>query len=316
MKRSVLNIICTVALAVALTACAGRTLDWDPNDYTVRSGDTLYSIAWRYEIDPDDLARWNSLRDTSLIRPGQRLHTRAPRDAYGRPIVAASTQSSSAATANTANNTVVVDASDAATTTTASGDIVVRPGDTLYRLAKKHRIDAKQLARANNLKHPYRIYPGQRLQREARGTTRIASSAPRSKPRATKPVAKNPRVDRWQWPVRGKVLSRFNSRRTDARGIDIAGREGVAIRAAAAGKVVYSGNGLISYGNLVIIKHNNSYLSAYAHNRKLLVSEGEQVKAGQSIAELGKTGTDKPKLHFEIRKHGKPVDPMRYLPAS
>ncbi len=192
----------------------------------------------------------------------------------------------------------------------------MRPGDTLYGLAKKHRIDAKQLARANNLKHPYRIYPGQRLQREVRGTTRIASSAPRSKPRATKPVAKNPRVDRWQWPVRGKVLSRFNSRRTDARGIDIAGREGVAIRAAAAGKVVYSGNGLISYGNLVIIKHNDSYLSAYAHNRKLLVSEGEQVKAGQSIAELGKTGTDKPKLHFEIRKHGKPVDPMRYLPAS
>ena len=88
------------------------------------------------------------------------------------------------------------------------------------------------------------------------------------------------------------------------------------IKASASGKVVYSGNGLISYGNLVIIKHNRTYLSAYAHNRKLLVSEGETIKAGQKIAELGKTGADSPRLHFEIRKNGKPVNPLKFLPAS
>ncbi|MGD2161376.1 MAG: peptidoglycan DD-metalloendopeptidase family protein, partial [Gammaproteobacteria bacterium] len=96
----------------------------------------------------------------------------------------------------------------------------------------------------------------------------------------------------------------------------IAGNEGKTIKAAAAGKVVYSGNGLISYGNLVIIKHNRSYLSAYAHNRKLLVKEGDTIKAGQKIAELGRTGTDSPRLHFEIRKNGKPVNPLKYLPSS
>ena len=310
MKRTLQNTMRTVWLAVAmsvvLTACAGRSIDWDPTDYTVRSGDTLYSIAWRYEIDPDDLARWNNLRDSSLIRPGQRLHTQAPRDKYGRPIATAASASLPVAGASVADDPPVADI------------IVVRPGDTLYGLAKKHRIDAHQLARANNLKPPYRIYPGQKLQSQLQvSTPQLASTpAPRQAKPAKSAVVTNQRVDRWQWPVRGKLLSRFNSRRTDARGIDIAGREGVAIRAAAAGKVVYSGNGLISYGNLVIIKHNDSYLSAYAHNRKLLVSEGDLVNAGQSIAELGKTGTDKPMLHFEIRKHGKPVDPLRYLPSS
>ena len=314
MNGTAAKIICTAWLVAVLTACAGQTSNWDPTDYSVRSGDTLYSIAWRYEIDPDDLARWNNLRDSSLIRPGQRLHMQAPRDKYGRPIVtAASTEPAQVASSP---ETEPVNVSSAST----DDVILVRPGDSLYGLAKKHRVNARQLAQANNLRPPYVIHPGQKLQRQAQTSVQRTTQRPKpparsNKPAAT-PVAQNARVDRWQWPVRGKILSRFNSRRTDAKGIDIAGREGVAIRAAAAGRVVYSGNGLISYGNLVIIKHNNSYLSAYAHNRKLLVAEGEQVKAGQSIAELGKTGTDKPMLHFEIRKHGKPVDPLRYLPTS
>ena len=111
-------------------------------------------------------------------------------------------------------------------------------------------------------------------------------------------------------------MNRFNSKKNDAKGIDIAGNIGTDVKAAASGKVVYSGNGLISYGNLLIIKHSQSYLSAYAHNRKLLVKEGTVVKAGQKIDELGKSGTEKPKLHFEITKNGKPVDPLRYLPSS
>jgi lipoprotein NlpD len=116
--------------------------------------------------------------------------------------------------------------------------------------------------------------------------------------------------------VTGAVVNRFNNSRSDSKGIEIAGREGSPVRAAAPGKVVYSGNGLISYGNLVIIKHNRNFLSAYAYNRKLLVSEGDTVKAGQKIAELGRSGTDSPRLHFEIRKNGKPVNPLSYLPSS
>ena len=120
----------------------------------------------------------------------------------------------------------------------------------------------------------------------------------------------------WAWPIKGKLIKTFNKRLNDAKGIDIAGRVGSEVKAAASGKVVYSGNGLISYGNLIIIKHNDLYLSAYAHNRKLLVKEGQQVRVGQRIAELGSTGAENPRLHFEIRKNGKPVNPVRYLPSS
>ncbi len=120
----------------------------------------------------------------------------------------------------------------------------------------------------------------------------------------------------WQWPVQGKVISTFKRNTVDRKGIKIAAKEGNSVKAAAAGKVVYSGNGLISYGNLVIIKHNRTYLSAYAHNRKLLVKEGQMIKSGQKIAVLGKTGTESPRLYFEIRKNGKPVNPIKYLPRS
>uniref|UniRef100_UPI0032B300D9 glutamate-cysteine ligase family protein n=1 Tax=Marinobacter nauticus TaxID=2743 RepID=UPI0032B300D9 len=119
---------------------------------------------------------------------------------------------------------------------------------------------------------------------------------------------------RWHWPHSGTVIANFSSSGKVNKGIDIAGNPGDAVKAAADGSVVYAGNGLLGYGNLIIVNHNEHYLSAYAHNRKILVKEGEGVKAGQVIAELGNTGTDKPKLHFEIRKNGNPVDPSRYLP--
>jgi lipoprotein NlpD len=119
---------------------------------------------------------------------------------------------------------------------------------------------------------------------------------------------------RWHWPHSGTVIANFSSSGKVNKGIDIAGNPGDSVKAAADGSVVYAGNGLLGYGNLIIVNHNEHYLSAYAHNRKILVKEGEGVKAGQVIAELGSTGTDKPKLHFEIRKNGNPVDPSRYLP--
>lgn len=118
----------------------------------------------------------------------------------------------------------------------------------------------------------------------------------------------------WQWPHRGTLISRFGGGEPANKGVDIAGREGEPVKAAASGQVVYAGNGLLGYGNLVIINHNQRYLSAYAHNSRIFVREGDKVKAGEKIAEIGSTGTTRTMLHFEIRRDGNPVDPLRYLP--
>lgn len=121
---------------------------------------------------------------------------------------------------------------------------------------------------------------------------------------------------RWRWPTQGEVIRRFTTSDLTRQGIDIAGRSGQAVVAAADGEIVYSGSGLRGYGELIIVKHSGEFLSAYGHNRKRLVAEGQRVKAGEPIAELGRTGTDRDKLHFEIRRNGKPVDPMQFLPKS
>ena len=118
----------------------------------------------------------------------------------------------------------------------------------------------------------------------------------------------------WAWPASGAIIGRFSSNGSLNKGIDIAGELGQPVLAASGGSVVYAGSGLRGYGELVIIKHSDTYVSAYGHNRRLLVREGQQVKVGQQIAEMGSTGTDRVKLHFEIRRQGKPVDPMQYLP--
>ncbi len=311
------------AVGCMLCACVSYAPQWEPTDYTVKSGDTLYSIAWRYELDPQALAQWNDISDTALIKPGQRLHTRPSSD---NSAVLPVTQSASAA--NTG-------APDAASTSAASSthaavaampdSVVVRRGDTLFSIARRYQLDSRELASRNGLKSPYKIRPGQRL--NLRGSTTLASSTIPAKPAATttpaataKPagIATNSSNGpiRWQWPAQGKLVAKYNAYRNDAKGIDISASEGAAVRAAAPGKVVYSGDGLISYGNLIIIKHDDTYLSAYAHNRTRLVTEGQQVNAGQTIAEMGVSGEGKPTLHFEIRKNGKPVDPQRYLPSS
>ncbi|WP_341707155.1 peptidoglycan DD-metalloendopeptidase family protein [Halopseudomonas sp.] len=120
----------------------------------------------------------------------------------------------------------------------------------------------------------------------------------------------------WGWPARGQLLARFQSNGSLNKGIDIAGQLGEPVKAAADGAVVYAGRGLIGYGDMIIIKHDETFLSAYAHNSRLLVKEGDQVKVGQVIAEMGSSGTDRVKLHFEIRRKGQPVDPLAYLPRS
>lgn len=203
----------------------------------------------------------------------------------------------------------------------------VQKGDTLYSIAWAYGLDYRQLAAANRLSAPYRIHTGQTLRiaaakaqptRAAKATTkRRTTRSTVTKRRTTKPVqpirvANNP-VKKWSMPAKGKIIKRFSTKFAGNKGIDIAGRYGEPVRASAPGRVVYSGTGLKGYGRLIIIKHNNAYLSAYANNKKLLVKEGQAVKTGQKIAEMGKNNAGKVMLHFEIRRSGKPVNPMRYL---
>jgi lipoprotein NlpD len=225
----------------------------------------------------------------------------------------------------------------------------VQRGDTLYGIAFRNGIDVRDLAEWNSLSAPYTIYPGPRLRLYPRdgasgtvtrpvttetrptspsttaapGTTATkpatapAATTPTTTPSAPKPapVASAPASDiRWRWPADGALLSRFVGGEPTKQGIDIAGASGASVKAAADGVVVYSGAGLVGYGELVIIKHNDAWLSAYGHNRARLVNEGAIVKAGQQIAVMGRTGAPRDMLHFEIRHNGKPVDPLLYLP--
>jgi lipoprotein NlpD len=209
---------------------------------------------------------------------------------------------------------------------------IVQPSETLFALAWRYGWDYKALASANNISYPYTIYPGQKLRIRH---SKYASSASRSSdsksltknkstksshgptayknsPQTPKPVVSNGSLD-WSWPAKGEVIAKFSTKAPTNKGIDISGSLGESVFAAAAGSVVYAGSGLLGYGNLVIIKHDDQFLSAYAHNKELLVKENQNVKAGQTIAEIGSSGTDKVKLHFEIRHKGKPVDPLKYL---
>ena len=204
----------------------------------------------------------------------------------------------------------------------------VRRGDTLYSIAWQHGLSVDQLAGLNAIRKPYTIYTGQRLRVRPGGKpastppARPASAARQparqaAPPTAAKPVQQLPAVVKhWVWPTRGRVTSGYKPNAEGKKGIEIAGKNGQPVKAAAAGKVVYSGSGLVGYGRIIIIKHNETLLSAYGHNSKLLVSEGEYVKAGQEIANMGSSGTDSTRLYFEIRRNGKPVNPLRYLPKG
>jgi len=235
--------------------------------------------------------------------------------------------------------------------TQGSGYYVVRRGDTLYSIAWQQGLNVRQLADMNAIHLPYTIYIGQRLRTKPTGnipsaplpaprpgtTARVqprVMAAPRPPPEpgplttpartlapVPEPVAESgpalpATVTRWVWPAKGPLLRGYAPDATGKKGIDIGGSTGQPILSAAAGKVVYSGSGLVGYGRLIIIKHNDSLLSAYGHNSELLVTEGEYVRAGQVIAKMGSSGTSSARLYFEIRADGKPVNPLRYLPRG
>ena len=213
----------------------------------------------------------------------------------------------------------------------------VASGDTLYGIAFRYGFDYRELARANEIEEPYTIFPGQVLSfNKVRPASEKATSDPiiesekiplkkndsgsdSSTPASVTTKSKIPiksvsedKVSRWLWPADGEILRKFSA--SLHKGIDISGKEGDSVIATADGRVVYAGIGISGFGKLLIIKHNEKYLSAYGHNASLLVKENALVSAGQVIARKGSSGTDKVKLHFEIRREGKPMDPLDFLP--
>ena len=225
------------------------------------------------------------------------------------------------------------------------GVYTVQRGDTLYSIATAFGVDVRDLARWNGLPDASALRVGQQVRvtpppepaaatvmpvtpsgsaevrpLPAPGTTAepaplppaaVPESPPSAKPEPPPSSSAAPPAQ-WLWPVAGKVIDGFDSPRN--KGIDIGGTEGAPVQAAADGEVVHVGSALRGYGNLVIIRHAGDYVTAYGHNRKILVTQGQQVKRGQQIAELGRSDADRPKLHFEIRHQGKPLDPVKYLP--
>lgn len=235
-----------------------------PNSYTVRKGDTLYSISFRYGMDYRDVARINGIRPPYTIYVGQKIKFR------GAPV-----------------------------TTTATRPAPAKPAPVQPSSPSVNRPStASQPSRPSTVTQTPQAKP--------------STPAPSSSPALT--AASESLV--WRWPTDGRVVSTFSESGPGRKGINIIGKPGQPVLAAADGKVVYSGDGLPRYGNLLIIKHNDTYLSAYAHNDTLLVKEGDSVKSGQRIATLGRSGTQTDQLHFEIRRNGKPVDPMRFLPKQ
>ncbi|HDR8930483.1 peptidoglycan DD-metalloendopeptidase family protein [Burkholderia vietnamiensis] len=199
----------------------------------------------------------------------------------------------------------------------------VERGDTLYKIARDNHTSLANIVRWNQITNPDAIEVGQVLRvAPPPGTTTASTSgtstgsAPRSRPAPSAPVESNVKPASsiaLIWPAAGNVVRTFDG--SKSKGIDIANSAGTPVQAAATGTVVYAGNGLRGYGNLIILKHNADYLTAYAHNRALLVREGQSVTQGQTIAEMGSSDSDRVALHFELRYGGRSIDPARYLPA-
>lgn len=282
----------------------------------MKRGDTLYSIALDQGVDWRELAAWNQLSDPTQLRAGQTLVLRPPAPTAGGSVVVSPIAPSQPIagrpigpeTPGSAAASPLATAPPAATA--ATGGLKTEPKGVRLpysdeNLAALQRADARAVAPS-----PAPPVTAPTPKPEPPPAARVEPApAPAPKP---SPDSAEDRVD-WSWPAQGRVIANFNG--AGNKGLDIGGRVGDPVFASAAGRVVYSGEGIPAYGKLVIIRHNGTYLSAYAHNSKILVKEGQSVASGQKIAELGASGAETAKLHFEIRRLGKPVDPLQYLPS-
>ena len=263
--------------------------DWRPDSYTVKKGDTLYALGLEFGFDYKEIARWNDIQPPYVIKVGQKLKLKESATTAAQPTAARPAEESVVATPIKLDDSPkakpIGEAAPAETTAAPAGT-------------------PPTISEPKATKTPY-------SEQAAAEEKKAEPAKPTEKP-ADKAVVEEDAVD-WAWPAPGKVLNSFTEA---SKGIDIAGEMGQPVLAAAPGKVVYSGSSLRGYGRLVIIKHNKTYLSAYAHNSQVLVKEGQEISKGQKIAEIGNTDADRVKLHFEIRKQGKPVDPSKFLPAN
>lgn len=279
--------------------------------YRVQRGDTLYSIAFRHGVDYRELAEWNGIGAPYTIYVGQDLRTSAPHRAASPAVAAAAAPRASTAAPAARPPTVASPPKTAATDVPKPGAFeplaaTPAPAPTSTAAPTKGTPGATP---------PASTSPGSPTVASTAAAAGSASTAP---PKPATPPTPEPALPAgevsWRWPSDGVVVGTYAAGDPTRQGIDIAGKAGDPVRAAADGAVVYSGNGLIGYGELIIIKHSPSFLSAYGHNRKRLVKEGDRVKAGQVIAEMGSSSASRDSLHFEIRRNGKPANPIDFLP--
>jgi lipoprotein NlpD len=308
-----------------------------PPTYTVKRGDTLYQIALDNGLDYRELAAWNNVENVNRIFVGQVLRLRAPGEAPASNAVggAPGTATDGVTTAplrsvppvgearplgvpgsapGTAPGPLTSPAAGTATGTTTAPSGPAPASGTSASNAGNLKTSPKAI------KEPYSEQAVRNLESAGAASAAATAEPARAPQRAEAVRAAPPDGDGddhldWQWPAKGRVVAGFSDT-ANLKGIDIAGTPGEPVYASAPGRVVYAGSGLRGYGKLVIIKHNKTYLSAYAHNREILVKEGQQVARGQKIAEMGNSDADQVKLHFEIRRLGKPMDPARYLPPA
>lgn len=283
------------ATPVATAANAPHTPVVTPDDgktHVVAAGENLFRISLSHGLKYQQVASWNNLPDYN-IKVGQVLRlTPPPAGQNAAPAVAAATGT----TAGTQDNV-----------SSASGDTKAYP--KALKLAYSENA-ARSIAAQSEGPGRTSGKPVTARSEASAPAPRAAASAPQARTESSAPKGSGEESIAWIWPANGKLLRGYSD---SNKGVDIGGRIGQSVQAAADGKVVYSGSGLRGYGKLIIIKHNKTFLSAYAHNNQLLVKEGQLVKKGQKIAEMGSSDADQVKLHFEIRRFGKPVDPMQYL---
>jgi lipoprotein NlpD len=276
--------------------------------HTVQKGDTLIGLALQYGLDYRELAAWNNIENPNVIKLDSVLRLTAPGTVSTGASSAPQEPKPGAPVATPLVPTPLPSAANerpASNTTTNKAE--PRGGRVPYTDAAYQRLSAQAAAA------PQPTSAAVPTTAAAPTSPAVTPGAPAA-PTPTTPAATASNDDvEWAWPVKGKIMTTF----TDAnKGIDIAGAKGVAVNAAGNGKVIYSGSGLRGYGRLVIIKHNATWFSAYAHNDKIVAAEGQEVKRGQKIAEMGSSDADQVKLHFEIRKNGKPLDPTKLLPPQ
>lgn len=317
-----------------------QMIDADTVNYTVEPGDTLSQIARRSNHSVSELIAWNNISTPDTIEVGQVLRVQRPEntEVTMAPVADQGTASSASVSKPVAEPKPLIGK--------ATTFYTVEPGDTLSGIARRSGHSVADLVAWNNLGSADSIEVGQKLRVQhpdaavktvsavsaaktapakpaaatASSTHKTASAASSTTPAATHKTAETTKTTAgnvssvqgvsWSWPTHGKVISSYTAAR---RGIDISGTKGQKVVAAADGTVLHKG-AMNGYGNLLIIKHNNNVLSAYAHNDRILVKEGQKVSRGQQIAEMGNSDSERVKLHFEIRYQGKPVDPTKYLP--